>query len=442
MLKHKTNKKSGITLIALVVTIIVLLILAGISISMLSGDNGILQRAATAKTETEIGQEKEIIALAYNASLAKKRGDMDLTQVTAQDLNPDLTKQGATADGSSPIKVTFNASKRQYTINNGSIEYAGTQGEVDEIVPEGKVARIGTTYYETLQNAFNAVTTDNTQTEVILLANISENVLVRANQSIILNLNNKTITNTEGTATAGDWNQAAIEVQASGIVEINSGTVESSYGLAIENYGIVSIGNGNISSTSYMGSIVNMGTLTINGGTISSTNTCVSNFGTMNIAGGTITTEQISTDSGSGAILNGEGEGALYITGGTITAPNTFAIQSERWATVEISGNVQISSNSCVGFLNQGNASISSGTFSSYGEAAVHSSGKITITGGTYTSTESSALVIGNGNEELTISGGTFTSTNGYSIDCSMADLETVNIGSGATTNNGIHYSD
>lgn len=49
----KANKKnSGITLIALVVTIIVLLILAGISISMLTGNNGILQKATDAKNLT------------------------------------------------------------------------------------------------------------------------------------------------------------------------------------------------------------------------------------------------------------------------------------------------------------------------------------------------------------------------------------------------------
>ena len=46
------KQKNGITLIALVITIIVLLILAGISISMLSGDNGILQKATDAKTNT------------------------------------------------------------------------------------------------------------------------------------------------------------------------------------------------------------------------------------------------------------------------------------------------------------------------------------------------------------------------------------------------------
>ena len=47
------NKNRGITLVALVVTIIVLLILAGISISMLTGQNGIIKRAAEAKNQTE-----------------------------------------------------------------------------------------------------------------------------------------------------------------------------------------------------------------------------------------------------------------------------------------------------------------------------------------------------------------------------------------------------
>lgn len=50
------KQKKGITLIALVITIIVLLILAGISISMLSGDNSILQKATDAKKETEKSQ--------------------------------------------------------------------------------------------------------------------------------------------------------------------------------------------------------------------------------------------------------------------------------------------------------------------------------------------------------------------------------------------------
>ncbi len=54
---------AGITLIALVITIIVLLILAGVSISTLIGDNGLLTKASEAKIETAVGAVKEAIQL-------------------------------------------------------------------------------------------------------------------------------------------------------------------------------------------------------------------------------------------------------------------------------------------------------------------------------------------------------------------------------------------
>ena len=50
-MKYSKEKNNGITLIALVVTIIVLLILAGVSISMLTGNNGIIAQAQKAKRE-------------------------------------------------------------------------------------------------------------------------------------------------------------------------------------------------------------------------------------------------------------------------------------------------------------------------------------------------------------------------------------------------------
>ena len=50
----------GITLIALVITIIVLLILAGVSIATLTGENGILTRANEARTQTEDAKEDEL----------------------------------------------------------------------------------------------------------------------------------------------------------------------------------------------------------------------------------------------------------------------------------------------------------------------------------------------------------------------------------------------
>ena len=68
--KEKPNRKTvltkvnlecekGITLIALVITIIILLILTGISISMLTGENSILKNAQKAKIETEKAEVEE-----------------------------------------------------------------------------------------------------------------------------------------------------------------------------------------------------------------------------------------------------------------------------------------------------------------------------------------------------------------------------------------------
>ena len=53
-MKTKRIRQKGITLIALVITIIVLLILAGVSIATLTGQNGLLTKAQTAGEETEI----------------------------------------------------------------------------------------------------------------------------------------------------------------------------------------------------------------------------------------------------------------------------------------------------------------------------------------------------------------------------------------------------
>ena len=132
-IKKSLKTSNGITLIALVITIIVLLILAGISISMLSGDNSILQKATDAKTETRKGQEKEIVAHAYNSALTKKVSNGDSTAVTAEDMNSELINQGASAKGNSlTITVTFTDSKRQYLIkSNGIIEYAGFKSDED-----------------------------------------------------------------------------------------------------------------------------------------------------------------------------------------------------------------------------------------------------------------------------------------------------------------------
>ena len=81
----KRNER-GITLIALVVTIVVLLILAGVSISMLTGENGIITQASNAKDKTGKANAEEQVQMAVIASTGTN-GDIIIA-----DLNNNLSK--------------------------------------------------------------------------------------------------------------------------------------------------------------------------------------------------------------------------------------------------------------------------------------------------------------------------------------------------------------
>ena len=80
-------------MIALVITIIVLLILATVSIATLTQENGIISKATEAKDLTIVAQEKEQIDIAYNAVIAKKVAKRDQTDVTAEELEIELKKK-------------------------------------------------------------------------------------------------------------------------------------------------------------------------------------------------------------------------------------------------------------------------------------------------------------------------------------------------------------
>ena len=85
-MKSNNIKKSskGITLIALVITIIVLLILAGVGIATLTGENGILTRAQEAREETEEANAVEQVQLAVQGSIGTDR------QVSNENLKTNL----------------------------------------------------------------------------------------------------------------------------------------------------------------------------------------------------------------------------------------------------------------------------------------------------------------------------------------------------------------
>ena len=103
MLKQ-TKKQKGITLIALVITVIVLLILAAVTINALSGDNGILKRATEAKQKTGRADALEKIKLAVMTATTNGVGEANL-----DDLKAELEKAGATVKttGELPWEVTL-----------------------------------------------------------------------------------------------------------------------------------------------------------------------------------------------------------------------------------------------------------------------------------------------------------------------------------------------
>ena len=129
-MKNKRKNNNGITLIALVITIIVLLILAGVTIATLTGENGILTRASQASEQTEIAEEKEAIGVAYSGVLADNNG----SGVSASELQEELRNNGYNATVTDNEDGTFTVefeSGREYTINaDGSIE-GGTGGETE-----------------------------------------------------------------------------------------------------------------------------------------------------------------------------------------------------------------------------------------------------------------------------------------------------------------------
>ena len=88
------RNQKGITLIALVITIIVLLILAGVSIAMLTGQNGILTQAGNAKDETAKAEAIERMNMELNALRAAVLGSTTKTTFTAAEIAEVRTNLG------------------------------------------------------------------------------------------------------------------------------------------------------------------------------------------------------------------------------------------------------------------------------------------------------------------------------------------------------------
>ena len=141
--KQKLKENKGITLIALVITIIVLLILAGVTIATLTGDNGILGKANDAKTQTEQAKEDENLKIAIAGSYGTD-GKLNL-----KDLKDNLTNQGIDYDKNNtgfPLEVIVNGEKKKIDANGNIIE------SIQSLKTKGTVFKDTTTLEDTYGN--------------------------------------------------------------------------------------------------------------------------------------------------------------------------------------------------------------------------------------------------------------------------------------------------
>ena len=146
----KDNK--GITLVALVITIIVLLILAGVSISLVVGDNGVLTQAQNASTKTNQSSADsavQLTAVSLSTNFMAEDWSEDVNAkiydcVTIEELEKELENNGyklktytliQNGEGSTPITP---ATDKTHTVDGTLITVSG--GSDENTQNEGKGA--------------------------------------------------------------------------------------------------------------------------------------------------------------------------------------------------------------------------------------------------------------------------------------------------------------
>ena len=137
------RKEKGITLIALIITIIVLLILAGVSISMIASDDGIISQATVADEKAKIGEVIDNVSLAWTETeMYYWQNSSDMTKSEAfvsSNLNSNLSEGKITnvnyqEDGDSTLIYTDTKNNLAYTVKidkSGNVTIVG-----DPFTPE------------------------------------------------------------------------------------------------------------------------------------------------------------------------------------------------------------------------------------------------------------------------------------------------------------------
>lgn len=127
------QNNSGITMIALAITMIIMIILATISVTVLSGDNSLIKKAEEAKQDTDVKQEEDIINQAvYQAMNNNRYGELDKTELE----NALNSIAGKDKEGNNKVTVTLNGNKfKAYFTDSGRCYTIDSNGKAEKQQP-------------------------------------------------------------------------------------------------------------------------------------------------------------------------------------------------------------------------------------------------------------------------------------------------------------------
>ena len=155
------KEQKGITLIALVITIIVLLILAGVAITMLTEDNSILKQAGNAKTKTEFAKAQEELTIAYAGEVTEKiannsKDDISIKNVLDR-MGYEYEEGAGSTDNVTGLKITEDAEGTKEITGSFKIAQEATETVYVKKVENNNTEDGEKTYYVKVDGKYHKV---------------------------------------------------------------------------------------------------------------------------------------------------------------------------------------------------------------------------------------------------------------------------------------------
>lgn len=269
----KKTRENGITLIALVITIVILIILASVTISNAFGESGLIEKTKQAQkmTEEAIKNEKEQL---------------------------------------------------NYLLDNFSniMEDADSNMEY--------VAQIGNIKYTTLSNAIDAVP-NGEKTIINIIKDFDQEVTAQIpeEKDIVIDLQNHCITLTTGSI----LNKGNLEIKSNNELDVGKIIIQNNEYAGINNNGDLKISSGTYESTGTNNAVANYGTgtVTISGGKIIGSKIESEKYPAIwNDASGTIMIEGGTLEATASALIYNNSDGKVLVNGGNLKSKKDNVIDN------------------------------------------------------------------------------------------------------------------